>query len=214
MSATTVQSKLSEFPPGETYGRYLALGRPTFHMRVSPDVRILQTKDKRTVAGEGVSELFISSSAGRGRNNVVVQRTGNELWGETVAERVTRVLFAHLNAVVFSYAKFLKASEEDAIRFDRAALKEGVSRMLARFGSFKFGTPEDPNDPEFGAAMSAFASAYEGRADELTAKLAALAADLDSPTLAQKAGEQTWGLFELILTTSIKAAVEGMAKFR
>ena len=100
--ATTKKADLARFPATETYGAACALGDPMIHVRVSQDHKVAETRDRRDLEGsEG--KIFITSAERVAiRNNVVVQLSPYRVLEESPQERAIRVLFSHMNSLLFA----------------------------------------------------------------------------------------------------------------
>jgi hypothetical protein len=212
LAATTKQDQIDKFPPAETYGKYFAIGRPIFHIRVTPDVRVVEGRDRRIITNNEYNKLYITSSPPSHSGNVIVQVSSKYNTNEPADERAIRVIFSHLNALIFSHSHVLSLDLAEDTHIKKRLLKENVAQMLKRFYEFQSAAPSDKDDEAFLKAMKAFASGYTGRVEELAEKLEGLAAEINAPTVLQKVGAAAKNIFELILTTSIKAGVESATK--
>jgi hypothetical protein len=205
--ATTKQSALSEYPPADTYGKMVAVGHPMIHMRVSEGKAVKPSRDRREIEG-GTGRLFITSAEQAPiRNNVIVQMSGRGVVDESAQERALRVLFAHMNALLFAESHFLRASKELKLG-TRSALAATVNDMLARFERFVPTGPMADNDIEFAAAIKAFAEAYKGRPEELVGKIEQLAAELAKPSTVRKVGTAVKGSIEWLVELAVKTSVQ------
>lgn len=213
IAATTKHDALHSFPVAETYGKTVMLGRPTLHIRLLTERSIATIRDRRLVRTDGEADLFITSSEGSSvRNSVIVQMSPHPAMQESPAERAVRVLFSHLNAVIFAHAHFMKVNESAGLSAKRSVLKAATKRMIDRFGNFSSTAPQADSDELFSAAVKAFAAAYVGRLDELAEKLGTLAEQFNTPTATERAKDYAQSIFELIVTTAVKTTVEGAAK--
>jgi len=55
---------------------------------------------------------------------------------ESASERVTRVLFAHLNSLLFAHSQFVKTGRTIGGFNVRNALRGAIAKMMGRFGRF------------------------------------------------------------------------------
>ncbi len=206
LAATTRQSELTSYPPGEIYGGAVAVGPALVHIRLSNNLRAAVGRDKAEV-DEGREGIFFTSSGPQGqRNNVLVQLSSGSTYGESGTERSTRVLFAHLSALTVAQSHFLKVQEKLQINNDKSLLIS-VTDMINRLKKFEINTPESANDADFSRAMTLWADRFSGRASELTSDLSAIAAELNQPSLTQKGLKWMHSLVELAIKTGIETSV-------
>lgn len=205
LTATTTSSGLKRYLPADLEGRFLALGPSTVHLRMTAGLPVGETEDRRPILDGGGDRMFITSAAGSARRNTVaVQISPTKSRREPPAERARRVLFAHLNAMLFAYSHLVSVADAKEITRRRLRLRDLTEKMLNRFQELK----PDPNsgeDAAFAEAMAAFSAAHTGRVDELTQRL---------QDLADQAAEETrrgkmfsWGksLFEQVVIKSAEA---------
>jgi hypothetical protein len=213
--ATTKQSDLSSFPPADTYGKFVAVGNALIHMRVSGGKAVKLSRDRFYIEGSD-NNLFITSAEKSSiRNNVIVQLSNDDVMKEGTKERAIRVIFSHMNALLYAESHFVKVNK--ALKLGtRSALASAVKDMLARFERVGLSGPKAENDIEVDAAIKVFAKAYAGRPDELIEKLEVLAMELAKPstgaTVIGGVVNYVKGLIELVVTTGVKAAVQGAIK--
>lgn len=208
VTATTNQAEISKFPPNEIYGSYVSIGNPIIHMRVSSGRYVETGRDRRLIGrDQGAEILFTSASGFPQRNGIIVQSSQSKTFDEQSDERITRVLFSHLNSILFAFSHAASASEAGKIVGGKKELRDMVKGMLDRLKRFS-SRASNPEDEHLHAALTLFSEAYEGRIDELTEKLAAVSADLANPTMAERALNYVKGLHEL----SIKYAMEALVK--
>jgi hypothetical protein len=207
LAATTRQDALARHPPGETYGQAVAIGPPLVHIRVSNGLRIDVGRDLSESKGTDGRVFFTSATGSGGRNNVLVQLSKGGSQAESGEERATRVLFAHLHALMFAQSHFLQVRQGLDLK-DRVPLLESVNGMIQRLRSFKPTTPQQGNDEAFAGAISQWADRYTDRAENLAKSLDAIAADAAEPTAVQKGLGWMDAIFQLILKTSVEAAVK------
>lgn len=213
--ATTTQNALSEFPPAETYGKIVAVGHPLIHMRVSDGKAVKASRDRRELEGGG-GKLFITSAERAPiRNNVVVQQSDRKVMDESASERAVRVLFSHMNALLFAESHFLRVNKDLKLG-TRSALGGAVKDMLTRFERVGPSGPEAANDKEFAEAIRTFSAAYAGRPEELVTKIEELAAELAQPSTARTVGiavkNSIQWLIELVVKTGVQTSVQAVMK--
>jgi hypothetical protein len=207
LSATTRQTELAAFPPGETYGGAVQLGPALVFVRLSNDVQPDVGRDRAEAKGSAGQMFFTSSAGTQVRNNVVVRLSKAGAHEEAGEERAVRVLFSHLNALMFAHSHFL-AVEKTLDLGGRAPLKEAVDDMISRLQHFTETAPADDNDAEFSAAMKVWGKAFEGRADELVAKLSDLSQNAAKPGPVQVGLQWLNSVFQLVVKTGVESMVE------
>jgi hypothetical protein len=117
IASTTQTEALSKFPIGDTYGLEVSVGKPMLHIRVPLALQIQTSRDRRYLNAGGDPEFFITSARGsQVRNNVLVQASSEKVNEETPIERVTRVLFAHLNALLFAHSHFARTGQSITVK--------------------------------------------------------------------------------------------------
>ncbi|HUZ73563.1 MAG TPA: hypothetical protein VMU87_11300 [Stellaceae bacterium] len=207
LASTTRNDALSEFPIAETYGAEVFVGKPTLHIRIPLGLEIKTSNDRRCLNADDEPEFFITSARDSDtRNNVLVQASAHGVRDESAGERVTRVLFAHLNALLFAHAQFVKAGREISGLNGRDVLRAAISKMIERFGRFSQ-IEDNETDKGFAEGMRLFARAYAGRIDDLVAKLHDLSAEWNKPTTVESFKRYAKALHDLILTTAVKTMV-------
>lgn len=210
ITSTTRNDALSQFPIMETYGTSVFVGPPMLHIRIPPEIEIQASRDRRYLNSEDDPEFFITSARGSEiRNNVLVQGSTRGVRDEAANERVARVLFAHLNSLLFSHGKFVETGQ--SISGERSALRSAVEAMIQRFARLESGEG-NAAEKEFADGMKLFAKSYAGRVDELVAKLQRLSKTLNSPTTLEKFKEYFKGVHDLMITSATKAATEQIMK--
>jgi len=212
LAATTRHSALNEFPIADTYKKYIKVGNPIIHIRISSELCLKSIRDIRRIDWEK-GHLYITSAEGEARlSNVLVQESQSESTDETPTERATRVLFSHLNSFIFAL-NHLTSLEDDLERRDRkAAALDLTNRLQERLASFSPTGPIAEGDDDFSAALRGFGATYKGRTEELTARLKELGDELAKPSSARRGLDYLRGLFELTLTTAVKTSVEVVMK--
>lgn len=211
IAATTDHRKLSQFPIPETFGFAVFIGKPMLHIRISSDHAIETQRDRRLLNSEDEPELFITSAIGsETRNNVLVQASKLNAGEESASERITRVLFAHLNALLFAHAQFVKSGPKIGGANKRVVFRATVERILHRFERVRHYT--DSTDVEFVAGMQRFSSAYTGRIDELVEKLEALSEEWKTPTTTERFKAYFSGVHDLTLKTVVETTTKTALK--
>lgn len=214
LTATTTKDGLKRYPPAELEGRFLVLGPSTIHLRVPAALPVLGTEDRRLILQADDDCLFITSAAASARRNtVVVQISPKTSRREPPAERARRVLFAHLNAMLFAYSHLVSVADGKEIARHRLRLRDLTEKMLKRFEDLK-PDPDNADDAEFAGAITAFSAAHTGRIDELTDRLQSVA---DQAAEQSKAGKVfNWGrsLFEQIMIKSAETIASGATSLK
>jgi hypothetical protein len=214
LTATTTSEGLKRYPPADLEGRFLVLGPSTTHLRVPAALPVLDSEDRRRIMEAGDDCLFITSAAASARRNTVtVQISPTASGREPAAERARRVLFSHLNAMLFAYSHLVGVADAKEIARHRLRLRDLTEKMLKRFEDLK-SDPDNANEAEFAGAMTAFSAAHAGRIDQLTHQLQSLA---DQAAEQSKAGKVfNWGrsLFEQIVIKSAEAIASGATSLR
>ena len=187
VTATTSNSALTKYPVTETFGTHVCVGTPMLHIRVSSGRAIEINRDRRVLNSGAEPEFFITSArASDTRNNVIVQGSKYKAREESASERVTRVLFAHLNSLLFAHSQFVRAEAAIGTLSKRKVLRTSIERMIRRFQQFQQ-TESSDTDAEFTNGMRLFGNAYSGRMDELATKLEALSEKWNQPTTIERA---------------------------
>jgi hypothetical protein len=214
LAATTRRADLLEFPLAETLRRgEVAVGPLSVHLRISNGQPVVESRDNRQIATPSGKGLFLTTAKGSARRGgVVVQLSETSSIDEPGAERAVRVLFSHLNALIFALGQALVFEKEHGNGAIRASVVQVLGDAIQKLKSFTSIGPKDKNDDDFSGAVRTFASAYEGRIDELVMRLQRLADQLNKPGTVGKALAYLKSLLELVITTSIKAGVEAATK--
>jgi hypothetical protein len=212
IASTTRNEALNEFPISETYGKEVFLGKPTLYIRVPLGLQIQTSRDRRYLNEGDQPEFFITSARGSEvRNNVLVQASAYNIRDEPPTERVARVLFAHLNAVLFAHSQFLKTGAAISDLNGRTVLRAAVAKMIDGYRRFAQ-IDESAVDKQFAEGMRLFGRAYAGRIDELMTKLHELAAEWNKPTTLESFTLYFKGIQDLIVSTATKTVVEAALK--
>lgn len=212
VAATTRRDAMFANPVNEVCARDVSVGPLSIHIRVPADRLADPGRAVRTVEGEGATRLFIATAKGSPRRNtVLVQASGAGVLDEAPQERAVRILFSHLNALIFALSQAEASGAQSGRAHGRAAVLAQIDAAMARLARFRL-QPADGGDALIAAAFRAFGTAYAGRIEDLRGQLEALAEQLKAPTLADKAGGYLKGLVDLALTTGVKTAVEAGLK--
>jgi hypothetical protein len=212
IAATTDASKLNMFSVAETFGAQVDVGKPILHVRISSGRAIEVNRDRRALNSSDEPEFFITSARGSDtRNNVIVQASEHKVMEESPSERVKRVLFAHLNALLFAHAHFVTTGPTMGSANKKAVLRTAIERMIQRFERFQQLETSD-KDAQFSDEMRLFAKANAGRIDELVAKLEELSEKWNQPTTSERAKGYFIGLYELTLKTTVETIVKTTMK--
>jgi hypothetical protein len=214
LAATTRRAALDEFPLSETLGREVAVGRASIHVRIAGGKAIARSRDRRKIVTPAGKGLFLTVAAGSvRRGSVLVQLSDAASMDETDAERAVRVLFSHLNSLIYALGHCLRLFEQKhKINIDRTRILQVVKDALQKLRTFAPTGPTDSTDDGFAIAIQTFAKAYEGRLDELVDHLQHLAEDLNKPGSAARVLGYLQSLVELIITTGVKASIEAAVK--
>lgn len=211
--ATTRNADLAGFPAAETVGSWVEIGPPVIQLRLEAALAAEPGRNARVLVNGVDDRLYVTSSRGGAyRNDVIVQVSPSPPLTELPKERARRVLFSHLNALIFSYAHMVDQSRLFDTNKSREELLRSVTRSIGYFNSYVSPDKRSAADALFGEAIHAFAQSQGGRIEELVGKLQELATALDQPTAVEKVASAGKGLMQLILTTGIKAAVEATMK--
>lgn len=212
LADTTRKAALIDYPLTESAGRYVEVGAPIFHVRMTSDRGFVRGKDGQLVKW-GVSELFLTSAAdGQRRRNVIVQPSPTGAAQETGQERAVRVLFAHLNSLIFGLSKLVGARKDGLPGIKIEDERTLVAHTIERLSRFSPTGPKNDDDAAFSEALIGFARSYDGRVDELTTKLKALAEELKKPTAKEAAkGYANW-VVELVIGKATETAVGAAIK--
>lgn len=206
LAASTSNAGLKTYPIAETIGSYFFIGDPLTSIRIASARPISEGRDRRYLTSHNEPAVFITSARGSDtRNNVVVQASEKGTREETAQERVTRVLFAHLNSLIFAYAQLQQTGPAIAGQSNRDILRGAAKTMIERLATFK---QTDTRDASFSDGLQTFAKAYTGRIDELTTKLEALATEWNKPTKIERFGKYLKGIHDLVIKTGVEKAID------
>jgi hypothetical protein len=211
LSATTENSKIIEFSPAETYGTSLNIGHPIVHARISSGRFIQAGRDRRLLSDSFDPEFFLTSpNRSKIRNSVVVQASRQRTTEETPEERIVRVLFAHINSVLYAYAHFESVSTR--LNIPKQTLRTTVAEMLKRIAGFSPTEPGNAEDDQLHDGLVLVAKAFDGRADELSDSLHSIAKRLESPSLGENIIKYVKGLHDLVVKTAVETIVSSSVK--
>jgi hypothetical protein len=214
LTATTTKNGLKRYPPSDLNGRIFALGPSMIHLRIPVTIPLRETHDRRVVLEAGDEHLFITSAAGSARRNTVtVQITPTNSRGEPANERARRVLFSHLNAMLFAYSHLVSVTDSKDIASQKLQLRDLTEKMLQRFENLK-PDRDNQNDAQFSSALRAFSAAYAGRVGELTERLQSLADQAAEQSKTGKIFDWARSLFEQIIIKSAEAMALGATTLR
>jgi hypothetical protein len=208
LAASTSTSGLMVYPITETLGSFFFVGDPSVTIRVASGRPISDGRDRRYLTSHNEPALFITSARGsEAMNSVIVQASEGRTKEETVQERVTRVLFAHLNSLIFAYAQLQEIGSSIAGKTSREILRAAVKTMIDRLATFK---QTDTGDREvaFSEGLQIFAKAYAGRIDELATKLETLSVEWNKPTKFERLSEYLKGVHDLVIKTGVDKTID------
>jgi len=214
VASTTRNDALNKFPIAETFGSEVFVGKPTLHIRVPLGLQIQTSRDRRYLNDGDDPEFFITSARGSEvRNNILVRASAYSINDEPPTERVARVLFAHLNALLFAHSQFAKAGRAIGGLNERSVLRRAVAKMIERYSRFAE-IDDSPLDREFAKGMRLFGRAYAGRIDEMVTKLHELSAEWNKSTTLESFIQYVKGIQDLIVSTATKTIVEAAVKLK
>lgn len=203
LAASTSASGLMSYPIAETFSSFFFVGDPLVTLRVTSGVAISNGSDRRYLTSHNEPALFITSARGsEKRNNVIVQASERETREETPQERITRVLFAHLNSLIFAYAQLEERGAPISNKTNREILRTAIKRMIDRLAKFNQDAPV--KDAAFSEGLRSFAKAYAGRVEELGTKLEVLSVEWNKPTKFERFGEYLKGVHDLIIRSIVE----------
>ncbi len=203
IAATTAQSNSTA--AADIYGKEVIVGLPRTHIRVNANRNIIRSRDEFRLSKDGKSELFLTSSpSGQFRKSVLVQTSEFDSFHETPDERVTRVLFSHLNALTFALGHLVQMRDIVGKENKREALRDFIETMITRFSSFDIQKESDPKQREFLNGLKKFSSAYASRIPELAEQLREVAEDWNKPTTSEKGINIVKSLYAVV----VKALVD------
>lgn len=205
-AATTGSAALSAFPPAETCGGAIALGPPQVQIRLANGVGAEVGRDRQDPeAGDG--KLFVTSAAKTRSRNVLVCLSEGTSQAETAEERAVRVLFSHLHSLLFAQSHFVAVRQQLSLQ-DRQPLREALTDMVQRLGTFTQTAPASGNDEAFARAMQLFGQAHTKRVDALQVTLERILASANRPTPVAAIAGYADGLLKFAVEAMAKATVE------
>lgn len=210
---TTRNNALNEFPASETVGDWVRVSTPIILLRLENSLAVRPGRNARIlVDAEDDCVFMTTSSNGARKNDVIVQLSPTTSMAELPRERARRVIFSHLNALIHAYAHMVDRADAFSPGTQRKELQASVARSLAQFSSYQSADPNSRTDSLFRDAIQHFATVHSGRIAELTGELQSLGDALAKPSATTKIYESGKAIMQLILTTSVKAAVDGTMK--
>lgn len=208
--STTGNSNLIEYPVLETYEKFVFLGDPVIHIRIPNNIPVKKTRDRIKIIDDGDNLFFItSSSKGEKRHNVIVEGSSSATMDETGKERVRRVLFAHLNSILFSYVKLCQNQDIVISKDNRSILQNAINAMIQRLA---ITSKDSILNEDFNQSIQLFISSRGNGVEVVVEKLQKIAEKINKPTLGAKSVNAAKEIFNGIMTTAVKAAVETMLK--
>ncbi|SPP97811.1 hypothetical protein [Bradyrhizobium vignae] len=207
LAASTSNSGLMSYPIAETFGSAFFTGDPLVTIRIASGRPISDGRDRRYLTNHNEPALFITSARGSKRNNVIVQASERGTREETSQERVTRVLFAHLNSLAFAYAQLQHVGSSISGKTNREILRNAIKAMIDRLATFNQGDARD-KDAAFSEGLRTFAKAYSGRIEELATKLEALSLEWNKPTKFERFRGYFKSVHDLVIRTSVEKAID------
>ncbi len=212
--ATTGHKALQSFPVEETVPLFTSVGPAIVQLRSTRFGPVSLGRDSRTVTLSDGREIFVTSSDGATRRNtVIVQPSHKEALHETAEERAVRVLFSHLNALIYALSHYI-AHEDKGLKdhLSRAELRSGIDHMIDRMSRFIASAPMTHDDEAFGSALAAFAKTYAGRTHELFNQLDDLAKLAHEATTVEKIRAYAKSLFEMGLMQAVDTVTSAAVK--
>lgn len=208
--ATTLHSKRNEYPANELMGKMFEVGPASLHIRASEGTPMAIPEDRRDIVDAQEGHMFLTSVAKAQRRNTVTVQISKPTESESPQERARRVLFSHLNSVLYANDFLAGTMDEKAIAQQKVGLKDLTERALARFGQLTVTAPKTNGDQAFADALKLFAAEHTGRVDGIVAKLGALATDASAPSRLERLGGWFRGWTEFFADSAIDASVKAM----
>jgi hypothetical protein len=207
IAATTAQSKIGA--AADVYDKEVVVGPPRTHIRINANRNIIRSRDEFHLSTERNSELFVTSSTTASvRKSVLVQTSEFDSFNETPEERVTRVLFAHLNALTFALGHLVKIHDIIGTENKREILRNFIEAMIDRFSSFDAQKAPDDKQKEFLSGIKKFGSAYAGRIPELADRLQEVSDEWSKPTTAERGINIVKSLYDVVVRALIDKGVD------
>ena len=208
LAATTLNSERHKYPASELMGSMFKVGSASLHIRASSETPVLIPEDRRDIVNSDDDHLFLTSVAKAQRRNTLTVQISEPFEDESANERARRVLFSHLNSVLFANDFLSATMDAKSIATHKVGLKELTLRALNRFDRLIVNAPETKSDEDFVEALRLFSSEHAGRVDEIVAKLEALKDGATGPSRMDKIGSWVRGWAEFTLTAGIEASVK------
>ncbi len=207
LAATTLHSKQHEYPPSELLGEVFKVGSASLHVRASNDGSVVIPADRRDIDTSNGGQMFLTSVAKARRRNTMTVQISQQAETESSAERAKRVLFSHLNSVLFANDFLSSAMDAKAIASNKIGLRELTERALDRFSKLVVSAPKTTNEVEFVEALKLFALEHAGRIDEAVAKLEEIKEDASDPSRLEKISGWAREWTEFALGKAIEASI-------
>jgi hypothetical protein len=206
VAATTRRRALMEYPIAEVSGVHVSVGPPIVFVRVSDDRPVIVGRNSRRIErGEDCDIRITSCTVGERPIQVVAQRSPYGALDETGTERTIRVLFSHLNALIYASARLARADPGRGDGIGRDRLAAFAQQTLERLEKIDPGGPEADSDTEFSAGVRAFAQAYAGRFDNLFVELERFIAEMRKPTRTRRTLGFAKDLLDIITSKIVEA---------
>lgn len=213
VNATTLHSTRNTYPAHELLGSSFKIGSPSIHVRAPDKTPIVASNDRRDIVVADQDHLFLTSIAkAQRRNTLSVQISPG--WSETPIERARRVLFSHLNAVLYANDFLTHTMDPKDIVEHRLTLRDLTERAIKRFEKLAVTAPKTDDEDAFTAALLVFAKANAGRIDELVEKLEGMHDKAGAPSRLEKIGTWVRGWTEFVTNAAVQASVESMMKVK
>lgn len=185
---------------------------PVFlHARVGVERLASENAELNKLPSATESTLYTSSSGGNfPRNNLLIQTTSEEIPEESGDERLVRVLFAHLNSVIFAYSQLLRGVGDLSENVKQENMQSVVAAMLKRLSGLN--ANQDEVDQKFTKGLHIFSEAYGQRVPDLLEKLHALASDWNKPKFPDRLQSYLKRVHDLVITSAVEKTVEIAAR--
>jgi hypothetical protein len=208
--ATTLHSKVNEFPANELLDTALKVGSPSIHIRTTANQSFSIPQDRGDIVDKDPDRLFMTTVAKAQRRNTLTVQVSKPMEGESPEERARRVLFAHLNSVLHANDFLTATMDPKQIAQSRVTLTELTTRAIERFRTMTVTAPKTNGDQAFAAALKVFADSNAGRIESVVSKLEALAKDASAPSRIERIGGWFKDSAKFVTETAISASVKKM----
>lgn len=130
--SSTKSNLLSEHDIATVGTRYVGVGSPFVVMRSASETPLVPQRRTRTLLRRGEMEAFTVSSGVDQRNfDTLIVKSPGTLDAETAQERLVRLIYTQLRALLFAYKFYLDG--HDAGRLPKSSgLEEAIASMLDR----------------------------------------------------------------------------------